>query len=65
MACLIAICCKILRRDRKAKEIRDAKNSTPQTVPLGNGRALIKIKQPQNCCWLVTIQKIVVQIVPE
>lgn len=42
-----------------------AKNSTSQTVPLGDRRALIPIKQPQNCCCLVTIQQIFVQILPE
>ncbi|MEH1792067.1 MULTISPECIES: hypothetical protein [unclassified Nostoc] len=42
-----------------------AKNSTSQTVPVGDRRALIPIKQPQNCCCLVTIQQIFVQILPE
>ncbi|MEH1987639.1 hypothetical protein [Nostoc sp.] len=42
-------------RDRLTKwlassnRMRDAKTSTSQTLPLGNQRALILIKQPQNC----------------
>ncbi|MDZ7951353.1 hypothetical protein [Nostoc sp. DedQUE09] len=49
-------------RDRLTKwlalsnRMRDAKNSTSQTVPLGNQRALIPIKQPENCLRRGTIQ---------
>ncbi|MEH1967381.1 hypothetical protein [Nostoc sp.] len=42
--------------DANVADADNAKNSTSQTVALGDGTALISIKQPQNCCSLVTIQ---------
>ncbi|MBD2732128.1 hypothetical protein H6G96_39260 [Nostoc sp. FACHB-892] len=45
--------------------LRDAKNSTSQIVPLGDGRTLTPIKQPQNSFRLVPPQHLIVQIVPE
>jgi hypothetical protein len=45
--------------------IRDAKNSTSQTVAVDDKRAPILINQQQNCCWLVTIHSKVGQILPD
>ncbi|MEH1895982.1 MAG: hypothetical protein V7K94_11925 [Nostoc sp.] len=48
-------CDRLPKRLALSNGMRDAKNSTPQIGLLGDRQALIKIKQPQNCCWLVTI----------
>ncbi|MEH2160756.1 MAG: hypothetical protein V7K38_06835 [Nostoc sp.] len=52
-------------RIKPTVEMRDTKNSTPQISHFGNKKALIKINQQQFCCWLVTIELIVGQILPD